>query len=111
MANAETNLQAQIMMALSDAGHTPFRNNTGAFKDKSGRLVRYGVGGKGGPDLWVICKDGIACGIEVKTATGRLSKEQENFLSWIRSKGGRSGVARSVADALAIALDTPRLTC
>lgn len=103
MANAETNLQAEIMLALSEDGHTPLRNNTGAFQDKSGRLVRYGVGGKGGPDLWVVCKDGMACGIEVKTSKGRVRPEQEAFMRMLRSKGARAGIARSIDDALAIA--------
>lgn len=103
MSNPETNLQARIMLALSEAGHTPFRNNTGGFKDKNGRWVRYGVGGKGGSDLWVICKDGIVGAIEVKTATGRVSQDQQRFIDMVRSKGGRAGVARSVEDALRIA--------
>lgn len=103
MANAETNLQAAIMMALSEDGHTPFRNNTGAYFDKTGRMVRYGVGGNGGPDLWVVCRDGIACGIEVKTPKGRVGPEQEAFIEWLKSRGGRAGVARSVEDALRIA--------
>lgn len=103
MANAETVLQAEIMLALSQAGHVPLRNNTGAMQDKTGRLVRFGVGGKGGPDLWVICRDGMACGIEVKTPKGRVRPEQEAFLAMVRSKGGRAGVARSVSDALKIA--------
>lgn len=104
MANAETVLQAEIMLALSKDGHTPFRNNTGAFQDKTGRMVRYGVGGRGGPDLWVICSDGIVGAIEVKTPTGRVRPEQTAFLEMVRSKGGRAGIARSVDDALKIAL-------
>lgn len=103
MANAETNLQAIIMMALSEAGHTPLRNNTGAYLDKTGRMVRYGVGGKGGPDLWVVCRDGIACGIEVKTKTGKVRPEQAAFIKWLRSRGGRAGIARSAEDAIKIA--------
>ena len=103
MANEETNLQAEIMLALSADGHVPLRNNTGAFKDKNGRYVKFGVGGKGGPDLWVICNDGMACAIEVKTHKGRVRTEQESFLSMVRAKGGRAGIARSVEDALRIA--------
>ena len=103
MANAETVLQAEIMLALSQDGHVPLRNNTGAMQDKTGRLVRFGVGGKGGPDLWVICRDGMACGIEVKTPKGKVRPEQEAFLAMVRSKGGRAGIARSVEEALAIA--------
>lgn len=103
MANAETNLQAQIMLALSEAGAKVFRNNTGAYMDeKSKRLVRYGVGGKGGPDLWGICTDGIALAVEVKTPTGRARPEQLLFLEMARKAGARAGIARSVDDALAI---------
>lgn len=104
MANAETNLQARIMMALSEAGCRVFRNNTGAFMDeKSKRLVRYGVGGKGGPDLWGIAPDGKALGVEVKTPTGRVRPEQIAFIQMIRIAGGYAGIARSVEDAIAIA--------
>ena len=103
MANPETVLQQKIMLALSEAGHVPLRNNTGAMQDMTGRLVRFGVGGKGGADLWVICKGGIVGAIEVKTPTGRVRPEQEAFLEMVRSNGGRAGVARSVDDALRIA--------
>lgn len=104
MANAETNLQAEIMLALSKAGCKVFRNNTGAFMDeKSGRLIRYGVGGKGGPDLWGICHDGLALAVEVKTATGRVRPEQLQFIDMAKKAGARAGIARSVEDALKIA--------
>ena len=103
MANAETNLQAEIMIALSGIGAKVFRNNTGAYKcEKTGRLVRYGVGGKGGPDLWGICPDGIALCVEVKTPTGRVRPEQVLFIAMARKSGARAGIARSVEDALAI---------
>lgn len=103
MANAETNLQAQIMLALSENGCKVFRNNTGAFMDdKSKRLVRYGVGGKGGPDLWGICPDGVALCVEVKTPTGRVRPEQVAFIAMARNAKARAGIARSVEDALAI---------
>jgi len=104
MANSETNLQAEIMLALSNAGCKVFRNNTGAYLDKTGRLVRYGVGGKGGPDLWGICKDGISLAVEVKTPKGRVAPEQLAFIDMVNKAGGRAGIARSVDDAMKIAL-------
>ena len=41
--------------------------------------------------------------IEVKTSTGRVRPEQQNFLDVMRSAGARSGVARSPEDAVRIA--------
>lgn len=40
--------------------------------------------------------------MEVKTATGRVSDKQANFLEAVRKIGGRAGVVRSPADALAL---------
>ena len=104
MANPETALMNSIMLALSQAGFMVFRNNCGAWKDPSGRVIRYGVGGKGGSDLLVIGKDGVFCAIEVKTTTGRIRPEQLTFIAAVQKAGGRAGVARSVQDALDIAL-------
>lgn len=45
--------------------------------------------------------DGVAqfVALEVKSATGRASKEQSQFLEHITAAGGCAGVVRSVADA------------
>jgi hypothetical protein len=40
--------------------------------------------------------------IEVKAASGRLSPEQRQWLDAVQAAGGIGGVARSVADAVAI---------
>lgn len=40
--------------------------------------------------------------IEVKTPTGRVSKEQQNFLNVMKEAGAICGVARSEADAIKI---------
>lgn len=40
--------------------------------------------------------------LEVKTATGRASSKQTNFLEAVRKQGGLSGVVRSAEDAQAI---------
>ena len=45
----------------------------------------------------------IFIAIEVKTGTGRVRPEQQNFLDVMRSAGARSGVARSPEDAVRIA--------
>ena len=48
--------------------------------------------------------DGIAqfVALEVKSATGRATKEQVQFLDHIQAAGGLAGIARSVDDAAAI---------
>lgn len=50
----------------------------------------------------------IACfmALEIKTPTGRVKDKQAAFLRAVQSNGGRAGVARSVADALAIVRGT-----
>jgi hypothetical protein len=37
--------------------------------------------------------------IEVKTPTGRVSEQQQRFISMVNGLGGIAGVARSVQDA------------
>lgn len=44
----------------------------------------------------------IFTAIEGKTGTTRLTKEQESFLSAVRSSGGNAGVVRSVDDAVEV---------
>ena len=48
--------------------------------------------------------DGVAqfVALEVKSATGRATKEQVQFLDHIQAAGGLAGIARSVDDAAAI---------
>jgi hypothetical protein len=97
----EANIQAQIMLALSNAGCIVWRNNTGALTDKTGRLVRYGLC-KGSSDIIGVCPDGRFLAVEVKSGRNRLTPEQERFISAVKASGGRAGVARSVDDAIGI---------
>lgn len=98
---SEANIQNDILVALSKAGATVWRNNTGALKDATGRLVRYGLC-KGSSDIIGICPDGRFLAVEVKKSTGRATEDQLRFIDVVRAKGGRAGVARSVEDALRI---------
>ena len=45
---------------------------------------------------------GIFTSLEIKTLTGRVSPQQKSFLSAIQNNGGRSGVVRSIEDALSV---------
>jgi hypothetical protein len=99
----EANVKALIMMALSDAGCLIFRNNVGCLPDRTGRPVRYGVGGNGGSDLIGIAPDGKFLAIEVKTALGQPTDAQLRFIQAVQRQGGRAGIARSAAEAVEIA--------
>jgi hypothetical protein len=89
-------------------GHSRiFRNNVGALKDKSGRLVRYGLQ-KGSSDLigWTTKeingqRIAVFTAIEVKDK-GRPTPEQLNFIAQVKAAGGIAGIARSPEDALEI---------
>lgn len=105
VSRSEANIQNEIMIALSQAGCLIWRNNVGAWKDPSGRVIRYGVGGKGGSDLLGVCPDGVFLAVECKDAKGRVRPEQLTFIAAVQKAGGRAGVARCVSDALKIALD------
>ena len=52
------------------------------------------------------CVSGHAVYIEVKSATGKVSKLQENFLKKKMAAGASAGVARSIQDALDICSGT-----
>ena len=111
---SEAAIQQQIRLALSAAGSVAFRNNVGAYTDpKTGRPIRYGVCNPGGADLigWtpiIVTADMVgqtlavftAC--EVKTATGKPTPHQLNFIAQVLRAGGFAGIARSSSDALKI---------
>ena len=113
MSNKETTLQQEIRLAL---GQLPdlrmFRNQVGQLPDlRTGRPVQFSF--KGSSDLigfktievtsdMVGQKLAVFTSIEVKTAKGKLTPMQHNWLSCVRKAGGITGVARSVQDAIQI---------
>jgi len=112
MPKSERNIQREIMLALSGAGCIVWRNNTGqAWQGnqlhKAGdqitlggcRPVNFGLT-KGSSDLVGIAPGGAFLAVEVKSATGRASKEQNAFLLAVNRAGGIGFVARSAEDAL-----------
>lgn len=61
---------------------------------------------KGFADLSGVRKsDGRAVYIEVKTASGRVSKDQKQFLSKMREYGAIAGVARSEEEAIKLIME------
>lgn len=77
--------------------------------------MTFGVGSPGGSDLIgyrrvtvtpeMVGKEiPVFAAIEVKTAKGRATKDQLQFLEHIRNAGGVAGIARSVDEARLILL-------
>ena len=119
VANAETNLQQQIRLALGTHPDARlFRNQVGSLPDPhTGRLVTFGLA-RGSADLigWrtvTITPDmvgqqlAVFTSVEIKTPTGRIAPAQQHWLHAVRSAGGIAGVARSVADARQIVANLP----
>lgn len=109
---SEQRIQQEIRIACSKGSTRLFRNNTGTLRDQNGRPVQFGLC-KGSADLigWrtvTITEDmvgqqaAVFLSIEVKTATGRLRPEQQQWLDAVQAAGGIAGVARSVSDAEAL---------
>ena len=71
------------------------RNNSGmtSFAD---RMVRFGIPGQA--DITGILPDGRRLEIEVKSASGRQSNDQQNFQKMIERFNGLYILARSVND-------------
>lgn len=111
----ESQIQAKILLALSNADCLVFRVDTaGAWVGRvvhrqqdlitldKARMIQAGLC-KGGSDIIGIHRPtGRFIAIEVKNKTGRVTKEQENFLNAIKSAGGIAGVARSAEEALSL---------
>lgn len=117
VANAETDLQQRIRLALGTHPELRiFRNQVGSLPDpRTGRLVQFGLA-RGSADLigWrtltitpemVGQRIAVFTSLEIKTPTGRLAPAQRHWLQAVHQAGGIAGVARSVADALRIVTD------
>lgn len=100
---SETNVLNDCLIALSEAGHLVWRQNTGQLPDANGRPIKFGLC-VGSSDIIGLCSDGVFLAVEVKSAIGQPTDAQLRFLSAVRRSGGRAGVARSADDALSIAL-------
>lgn len=112
MSESESSIQRRIQMALSQAGCLIFRNESaGAYMGKvihkAGDQVTLGKARflpaglcKGSADLIGVAPSGAFLAVEVKTARGRTSPEQDKFLLAVNKAGGIGFVARSAEEAL-----------
>lgn len=74
------------------------RNNSGATKTEAGAFVRFGE--VGAPDLvGILAPSGRFVGIECKSAKGRVSAHQKEWLLRAASLGALVGIVRTVAEA------------
>ncbi len=111
-------LGSEIQVAVSETGALICRNNSGLARyKKNGEewVVPYGVGpnGGGGGD-WICCIPvvitsdmvgqtiGVFGSIEQKIDDDKRHAGQKKWHAWVKMRGGRSGIARTVKDALDI---------
>lgn len=93
----ETKLQSQIMIALSKYG-IPIRQQCGKFKTMYGGVISIGIPGMS--DILFFRKDGTPFWLEIKTKTGRPSKEQIHFLNEMKKINVKGAIIRSVDEAI-----------
>jgi hypothetical protein len=89
----ETRLQATIVKGLQAAGRIVVRINSGSARVRRGYM--HGAP-KGWPDLYVLGWGWLEC----KTATGKLTIDQDNAHAHIIGAGERVATVRTVAEAL-----------
>lgn len=95
----EHKIQNEIRIALSDKC-VIFRINVGVMKTPDGRYFDTGVP-KGFSDLFGFRKsDGRVVFIEVKTANGKASPQQKQFIRQMADHGAIAGICRSAEEAL-----------
>ena len=99
MPPTEGDIQRLIMLAMQQKWPTALitRQNTGAGKDMKGNFIRFGV--KGQADIRAIIS-GRSVEVEVKTPTGKQSKDQKNYEAAVKRAGGIYVLARSTDEAI-----------
>lgn len=120
---SESEVQQLIQIEGPQHNCVLMRNNSGCFKDSTGRLVRFGLGNISnkyndrmkssdliGVTSMVISPDMVGKTIAVFTAIevkaegwgppelSRREIAQNNFVQWIRKQGGIAGFASSILD-------------
>lgn len=96
----ESEVLGMCIKYMRAAGIFCWRNNTGAYQNRTGRLVRYGLAGSS--DILGICRDGRFLAVECKRENGGVvSESQREFLSSIKRNGGVAVTVRSVEELAA----------
>ena len=106
---SESDISKQLQIYASSKGHRLWRNNSGAFRDATGRMIRYGLGNTSSQinkrwkssDLIGCTNDGRFVAIEVKSPdwvyrdSDERAVAQLKFIETIRSLDGLAGFARN----------------
>jgi len=87
---------AETMIALSRIGALVMRNNSGALRDATGRLVRFGM--KGSADI-IACHRGRFVAVECKQQGKRPSPYQMRYAVSVMDAEGIYAVVRSKEEA------------
>jgi hypothetical protein len=105
----ESQIQRDIRVQLNQGNTRAWRNNIAKIKVR-GQWVNFGIPGVGGSDLigfhtititpeHVGNRVAVFLAIECKSATGKPSPAQTNFINFVTSNGGIAGIARSAQEA------------
>ena len=88
----ESRVLSDCLRYLQARGIFHWRNNIGAVQIAPGRFMRFGR--KGSSDILGILPGGRLLCVECKALNGRLSGEQEQFLTDVREHGALAVVVR-----------------
>jgi hypothetical protein len=94
----ESDILAACLDLLRLRGILAWRNNTTGVYDPARKCFRAFHGLKGVSDILAILGDGRLLAVETKSATGRLTPEQEWFLDEVNHRGGLGLCVRSVGE-------------
>jgi hypothetical protein len=105
--NREAEIQRAIVAALrlvlppgSIVHHSGHEQRGGDARAKLAQAIGVGMGVHPGFSDLVVVSEGRVAFLEVKTAKGRLSDDQEAFRDTVRAQGLPYAVVRSINDAL-----------
>ena len=96
----EADVVAETMLALSRIGALVMRNNSGALRNVTGRLVRFGL--VGSADI-IACHRGRFVAVECKRARKLPSPDQTHYAGAVMEAEGIYALVRSQAEAQLLA--------
>lgn len=91
---SEKQIQKDILHVLGILGVPHTVSDSGLMRDKNGKF-HFQKGSTGWTDISAVLPDGKFFGIEVKSAKGKVSKEQEAMHEWLMNNNAIIIVARS----------------
>ena len=101
----ESAIQDAVRLALGvERDLVLWRNNVGTAEHWNGQevqRVRYGLAPGSADLVGILAPSGRLFALELKTAKGRASDEQSQWLALVRRMGGFAAIVRDVAEARA----------